>query len=260
MSGWFRTTSILTNPSGVPIVSFSSCLPTEAALSIPKIWPPAFCTTWPYLLSASAKLNMSLNLTIRIDSGKDPLCFHRRLHFLDGHRRPPAAPWLQSTTGDFLVQLSPRARAPFPKAARAAGGRRQRSCMWRRYARRNRACLPLLRLCHFGQLASGDNTGAKPGPNQRSAHLACPRGRTDRWLTPLRSHLPARHSASAATLRLSREAGLGGFRSRPVTARRSYAAGVRNTSPKLPLHGRCPTGSAGLVSCVTKLVRRVSTR
>ena len=42
-------------PIRVPIFNFSSCLPTptEAALSIPKICPPAPCTTWPYLLSKS---------------------------------------------------------------------------------------------------------------------------------------------------------------------------------------------------------------
>ena len=72
MSGWFRTTSILINPSGVPIVNFSACLPTEAALSIPKICPPALCTTWPYLLSASARLVMSVNLPIFLDGRAAP--------------------------------------------------------------------------------------------------------------------------------------------------------------------------------------------
>jgi hypothetical protein len=59
MFGWFRATPILTNPSGVPIVSFSSCRPTEPARSIPNICPPALRTTRPYLLSASATLVMS---------------------------------------------------------------------------------------------------------------------------------------------------------------------------------------------------------
>jgi hypothetical protein len=88
MFGWFRTTSIFINPSGVPIVNFSSCLPTEADFSIPKICPPALCTTWAYLLSASAKLVMSCNPPIRIENRKGPPCLHGRRHFLDGHRRP----------------------------------------------------------------------------------------------------------------------------------------------------------------------------
>jgi hypothetical protein len=42
MSGWFRRTAILTNPSGVPICSFFSCLPPiQGALSMPKIAPQA---------------------------------------------------------------------------------------------------------------------------------------------------------------------------------------------------------------------------
>ena len=57
MSGWFKRTAILTNPSGVPICNFSSCLlPTKGAFSIPKIAPPAPRTTEPNLLSASIKL------------------------------------------------------------------------------------------------------------------------------------------------------------------------------------------------------------
>jgi hypothetical protein len=110
MFGWFRTTSIVTNPSGVPIFNFSSCLPTEMAFSIPKIWPPALCTAWAYLLSASAKLVMSWNLPIRVESQKGPPCFHGRRHFLDGHRRPLAAPWLHASIGNLLGQISRRAR------------------------------------------------------------------------------------------------------------------------------------------------------
>jgi hypothetical protein len=45
------------NPSTVPIFSFSSCLPTEANFSIPKIWPPALCTTWAYC--SLPRLNLS---------------------------------------------------------------------------------------------------------------------------------------------------------------------------------------------------------
>jgi hypothetical protein len=60
MSGWFRRTAILTNPSGVPICNFSSCLlQAEGVRSTPKIAPPAPRTTVPNLFSASAKLVMS---------------------------------------------------------------------------------------------------------------------------------------------------------------------------------------------------------
>jgi len=103
-----RATSIFTNPSGVPIFNFSSRLPTEAALSIPKIRPPAFCTTWPYLLSASARLVMSMNLPIRFESRKG-LPFFPRLHSLTviaGARVPRCKP----TPDNFLVQISRRAR------------------------------------------------------------------------------------------------------------------------------------------------------
>jgi hypothetical protein len=120
MFGWFRTTSILTNPSGVPIVSFSSCLPTEAAFSIPKICPPALCTTWANLLSASARLVMSSSLPIRVENRKGPPCLHGRRHFIDGHRRPPAAPWLQPSTGNLLGQIFPESARGRPLAAASA--------------------------------------------------------------------------------------------------------------------------------------------
>jgi hypothetical protein len=110
MFGWFRTTSIVTNPSGVPIFNFSSCLLTEAAFSIPKICPPALCTACAYLLSASAKLVMSLNLPIRVESREGPPCFHGRRHFLNGHHHPLAAPWLHASIGNLFGQISRRAR------------------------------------------------------------------------------------------------------------------------------------------------------
>ena len=61
MLGWCRRTADLTNPSGVPICNFSSCLlPTEGPFSIPKIAPPALRTTSPNWRSASAKVVMHL--------------------------------------------------------------------------------------------------------------------------------------------------------------------------------------------------------
>jgi hypothetical protein len=59
MFGWFRTTSGLTNPSGVPIFNISSYLPKEEVLSIPKIFPPALRTTRADWLFASAILVVS---------------------------------------------------------------------------------------------------------------------------------------------------------------------------------------------------------
>ena len=78
MSGWFKRTAILTNPSGVPICNFSSCLlPTKGAFSIPKIAPPAPRTTEPNLLSASIKLVMPSLPTFE-PKAERPAVFHGR--------------------------------------------------------------------------------------------------------------------------------------------------------------------------------------
>ena len=76
MSGWFKRTAILTNPSGVPICNFSSCLlPTKGAFSIPKIAPPAPRTTEPNLLSASTPANAPAQHLIRPGPGSSVRSF-----------------------------------------------------------------------------------------------------------------------------------------------------------------------------------------
>ena len=76
MSGWFKRTAILTNPSGVPICNFSSCLlPTKGAFSIPKIAPPAPRTTEPNLFLPRS--NWSCRASQRFEpKAKRPAVFH----------------------------------------------------------------------------------------------------------------------------------------------------------------------------------------